>query len=1330
VIVESPSKVKIIEKILQDHVQQHNLPCDYVVTSCKGHIRNLPTKSDRKKRSGPPKKNKDGDESTLPNTETQSTSFPYEIPGINLANNYKPTYEIIPEKQIIVEELCQLAEHATQVLLATDPDREGEAMAWHLQEVISQSPAVRKNPHVDLDSFYRRVSFTEITHSAVIEALEQKLDVNPALVSAQETRRILDRLAGFTVSPLLWKKIAPGLSAGRVQSVGMALIVQRERERLLFEPTSYASLEVVLHKTENDLVVQRDEISARLYSVNGTTVAMSGDDFTSQGRQLKPQSVHKLHLKIDDARELADALDHEDTQWKVVDVKSTRKQRDPPRPYRTSTLQQDASRLGMSVSDCMSAAQQLYEQGWISYMRTDSSTLSEDAETVVKSTVVKTYGRTEYCPPSSEASGSKAAKKKKEAKFAQEAHEAIRPAIQDETGVLFEPNSHSPRFNSLPDSCQRLYQLIYQRTLTCRMSPLVTNQTTIQIEGTRDATATIFRASGSVVIHRGYTQAYENDVHDESEELRRKVPPVGEGESLGDSEIRAIEHQTKPPARYTEASFVKELETLGVGRPSTYAGIVQILRDRAYVGNPLKSDQTPSGSRKALHGGAISAHRAAGGDEFRGRGGRGGPLVPSLTAFVVSRLLEDHCPSYVDPTFTARMEERLDKIASDETNSDEGRTAYLNEYYAGSDGLAATVKRIEHSVEVDSARRAVLPALETKKGIRDEDKENDVALFVGPWGAYVQSISRAEDKSRSASLPPDLACDVGRITPRALRSVLSTKLGGGLMLGSHPEDGRPIRLLTGRYGTYLKWGEEGDPETTTHSLPREKSSIQAFQIEDIARGVFDASEKDAGGRHSVLTLEEAVGYVSLPRVCGYMNDTTPILAGLGPYGPYLKVNSTYVSLDKKDGDVLSVDEGTSLKLILEAKSKPRSSRRGAKLGEKNGKDVTVKKGRFGPYVTWNKINVGLPQDLAAEPENVTLEEAWALLEPKIACGGPKMKAGRGNKSTEQDASLPPAPKKPRNAYLHFAAEVRPTLLSGGGGKMSIGEVSKALSLLWAGTNEEEQIKYKELADQEKLDYQEKYTKWEASCQEILVQTRKNPGNNPKPKQRRGSEAKKKDTSLPPAPKKPRNAYLHFAAELRPSLVSGGGEKMSIGEVSKELSRLWAGTNEEERAKYRELAAQEKMEYKEKDTEWEASCRAQIEPTIQETRKKFVVKNRQSANPPGISVANSQVVPQLALEAGPLDFSRYGPPQKRKAAPIKAKPPPIKRPRSAYLFFCQAKRPEVSKQFSTLGETTKELARLWSETSDRGEYEALAETDLKRYRAEKEKRMCEVGCDCC
>jgi len=829
VIVESPSKAKTIASILNAHASSHSFPYRYVVDSCLGHVRDLPTSA---------KQLQELKESNNSNVNNNMGTTKSRVLGVDVAGGYRPLYVVPPPKLATVAKLRKLVNAAdcVGVILATDEDREGEAIAWHLQELLGGG----KGDNVVKDAAAKdmtRVTFNEITDSAITRAFfgeptaaadatdeggtsspqtpqEAGHGIDMDLVSAQETRRVLDRLAGYTVSPLLWKKIAPGLSAGRVQSVGLKLVVDRERERMRHRSCEYwdARTRLCVEGVSSDNADDSDDggadsgcLNATLVAVDGVRVA-SGRDFDGETGRLSAdlrEGTDVVHLTEEAARRLfgggaaADASSSSAGTWTVTSVESKSRRNAGPVPFITSTLQQDSNRrLGLSVSDTMRAAQVLYEEGYISYMRTDSPHLSREALDAGRAAVVEGHGA-EYLadvdPNAKAAAASRRKSTSKEKQNAQEAHEAIRPSIQD--GGRFLPPGEVPAHYKaksggalLPERALKLYELIYGRTTASFMKDQVLDQTSVVIDrADGDVTAT-FRASGSVVVFPGYAAAYGGGGGDSL------LPPLSVGQVLDCAALEPLEHHTKPPPRYNEASFVKELEALGVGRPSTYASVVQTLRQRAYIGTPLKADESARSKPKAVSGAARIAQRAAGGDEFIGSGR--GPLCPSLSAFVVCTLLEKHFPSYVDPTFTADMEDKLDSIASG-NNEEITRFQYLDDYWGGDDGLAAQVDRVDKVIDASEARRANLPTLLTRN-----EGEDDVGLFIGPWGAYIQRMGSSEaadgEKPPTANLPQGMAADLSTITPEVLNALLAAKEKDGILLGQHPKDGRNIRIKIGR----------------------------------------------------------------------------------------------------------------------------------------------------------------------------------------------------------------------------------------------------------------------------------------------------------------------------------------------------------------------------------------------------------------------------------------------------------------------------------------------------------------------------------------------------
>jgi len=1251
-----------------------------VVDSCVGHVRDLP----RSARELPP--------------DVART----DVLGVDVVNDYEPRYVVPEGKRSIVARLQKMAatqEGCVGVILATDEDREGEAIAWHLRELLllgeddggGAGHAPRGEGGEDEDGVeMTRVTFNEITESAIRRAFfgdvaaadegdaamsdsiitEAGHGIDMDLVSAQETRRVLDRLAGYTVSPLLWKKVAPGLSAGRVQSVGLKLVVDRERERMRFKTAEYWDARATLCAS-SDEVSMGDCFNATLVSLNDLTVA-SGKDFDGETGLLLPQvgsAPDLVHLTEETSKDMFGNVGADST-WTVSKVVSRARSNTPPAPFITSTLQQESNkRLGLSVSDTMRAAQMLYEGGYISYMRTDSTHLSNDALEAGRKAVTDGFGA-EFLSdvdPNAKSQKKKRKGKKDKDKNSQEAHEAIRPAIQ-EGGRFLRPDEVPGHYKQksgggvMADRALDVYDLVFKRTAASFMKDQVLNQTSVWIDLVDGKNMAKFRAGGSVVVFRGYAAAWGGVASvDASQSI---LPPLTEGQELNCAVVEPVEHHTKPPPRYTEASFVKELETLGVGRPSTYASVVQTLRQRAYIGTPIKADEVVRSKGKAASGAARIAQRVAGGDEFMGSGR--GPLCPSLSAFVVCTLLEKHFPAYVDPSFTASMEDKLDSIASGK-KEEATRVSYLDAYYGGDDGLAAQVERVEKSIDSSEARRADLPALMTKS---EDNEEDDIGLFIGPWGGYIQRVGESSDQGKkptTANLPQGLAADLSAITPDVLGALLSAREKDGVLIGTHPDDGRNIRLKIGRYGAYLQWGDQGEDDTTNHSLPKDIGGSGGRNI-DLASG--DGASSSLGTTLGI-SLEDAVGYIGLPRTVCEFHDL-PVLANIGPYGPYLKYNNTFVSLPKAEGDVLTVNEETAKKIVTEGIiNKPSGLPRGvlAEIGEKEGSKVVVKDGRFGMYLNWKRVNVKMPPEYQDKPEDLPLEEAWSLIQTKAGSTASQPRGGR--KTRGKSIDLPPPPKRPLSAYLHFCAEKRPEVAENAG---SLGEVSKALAAMWAETatkGERGRKKYEDLAEAGKEEYEEKKRTWQEECDRIMGEA-----GLSKASTLTGRKKKKPTNGV----KRPRSAYLHFCQAKRPDVAKEG---MPLGDVSKELARLWAETAEnggEERRRYQELAAADKERY-EKEVDGAGSVATSNGATA-------AVRKRAS---PGATKGKKSGT---------------------KKATRKAKLP---RAPSAYMLFCSENRKNVVKDDGTkptFGETTKLLAEMWR-TCDQTKYHQQAAEEKQK-----------------
>ncbi len=703
VVVESPTKAKTIRKFLGK---------DFIVESCMGHIRDLPQSS------------KDIPEKFKKQKWAQL--------GVDTDHDFEPIYCVPKNKTKIVTLLKDRLKEVDRLLLATDEDREGESISWHLVETLK--------PQVP----FRRMVFNEITKDAILYSVNDTRDINANLVRAQEARRILDRLVGYTISPLLWKKIAYGLSAGRVQSVAVRLIVEREHERLRFKKSSYWDLEA---ENEKDSI----RFKSRLISYDGKRVA-TGKDFDSLTGALSVDRA-KDTIALDEKRAAAILAELKTAGWKVVEAEEKPISRKPAAPFITSTLQQEANRkLGLSAREAMQVAQSLYEQGFITYMRTDSTFLSTQALEAARGRITKLYGK-DYLPEEPRTY------EDKKSKGAQEAHEAIRPAgtemiVPEDTGLT-----------GLP---LKLYDLIWKRTIASQMVNARQRQLSVRFEVGKGT----FAASGMTIEFPGFLRAYVEGSDDESAALEEKevrLPSLKKGDAVKCVDVETQAHETKPPARFTEASLVQTMEREGIGRPSTYASIIGTIIDRGYV-------------RKA-----------------------GNALVPTFTAMVVAKLLRQHLPEFVDLKFTSAMEDSLDDIAQGDRDSIE----YLKSVYFGEGkqrvGLKPLVDKQDEQIDPSEARSIELEGL---KGL---------SFRVGRYGAYVCRDSK--EGEQCASIPD--AQSPSEITVDVVNKLIDQKLNGADALGKDPKTGLPIYVLSGRYGPYVQLGEsEGeDAKPKRVSLP-------------------------------------------------------------------------------------------------------------------------------------------------------------------------------------------------------------------------------------------------------------------------------------------------------------------------------------------------------------------------------------------------------------------------------------------------------------------------------------------------------------------------------
>ncbi|RNL84244.1 type I DNA topoisomerase [Halostreptopolyspora alba] len=860
VIVESPAKVKTIAGYLGR---------GYTVESSIGHIRDMPSKA-----------------AEIP---ARYKGEPWARLGVNVDRDFEPLYVVNTDKKQHVKKLKELLAEADELILAMDEDREGEAIAWHIREELK--------PRIPV----RRMVFNEITREAIEHAAENTRDLNLRLVSAQETRRILDRLYGYEVSPVLWKKVMPKLSAGRVQSVATRLVVERERERIAFTSAEYwgikATFDAVGHGSTDDPAT----FVANLVSVDGSRVAV-GRDFTSEG-ELRSRSG-ALHLDEEAARALAERLSGADYAVRSVERKPYK--RSPYAPFRTTTLQQESSRkLGLSSKQTMQVAQRLYENGYITYMRTDSITLSESAIAAARDQASRLYG-SDYLPPKPRLYSSKV-------KNAQEAHEAIRPAGESfrtpaETGLT------GPEF--------RLYELIWKRTVASQMKDAVGESVTVRVAGTSNAGETAeFTATGKVITFHGFLKAYVEGADDPEAELddrERRLPPVEEEDPLRAESLEPEGHTTRPPARYTEATLVKELEDREIGRPSTYASIIGTILERGYV--------------------------------FK----RGSALVPSFLAFAVVQLLERHFSNLVDYDFTARMEDVLDGIARGENES----LPWLRRFYFGAENETGLRELVGDQLgEIDPKEVSSFPLPGT-----------DIVMRVGRYGPYM------ERDGERVNVPEDLAPD--ELTKEKAEEIFAQP-SGERELGADPETGRTILLKVGRFGPYvtelLEEPENGAAETGTKSKskakskpkPRTASLLKSMSAEEV-------------------TLDDALKLLSLPRVVGEL-DGEEVTAQNGRFGPYLRKGSDSRSLETEEQIFeITIEEAKE----LFAKPKQRGRRAAAAPLRELGTDpaserqMVIKDGRFGPYVTDGEVNASLRK--GDEVESVTDERAAELLAERRA----------------------------------------------------------------------------------------------------------------------------------------------------------------------------------------------------------------------------------------------------------------------------------------------------------------------------------------------------------
>ena len=797
VIVESPSKIKTLKKFLG---------ADYIIEASVGHIRDL-----------------------------SKTNL-----GVDIDNDFSPTYIVSDDKNKVVKQLKKAAKNVDKVFLATDPDREGEAISWHISKILD-----KKIP-------MQRLVFNEITKEAILESINNPREINMDLVYAQESRRILDRLFGFLVSKILWTNVKGKLSAGRVQSPAIKIIIDKEKERLDFIENQYCSIVATLNANSM-------EFECILLKNDKRKIAI-GNDFDKKTGKLKNDEL--LHLDKSSSQKIIGELD--DKKWIVSDIKEKPYKQSPPPPFITSTLQQAGiGKLKVSAQRVMSLAQSLYENGYITYMRTDSINLSNEALNASRNEINSLFGE-EYLPE-------KAIYYKSKVKNAQEAHEAIRP-----TGAKF---IHPSKLKSKLDEKEfKLYQLIWSRTIASQMKNAELLTTQIQIQNNQYE----FLAKGKTVVFDGFLKAYAEKSKNDTE---KELPKFTLNQNLDFKSIEIKEHVTKPISRYTEASIVKELETLGIGRPSTYASIISTIINRGYV---TKNK---------------------------------GTLIPTFTGFAVVAFLEKYFNQLINLKFTAQMEDELDEIS----RADKNHTNFLNIFYHGSKSNQGLNELLEQEFDKEKSKNV---------WVLSETKKKDITLKIGRYGIYIE---RGEEK---ANIPDDFGPE--NITYEIAEEMLTLKSKEDDSIGVM--DGEEMFIKNGRFGAYLKCGEK------TKGFP---PNITPENIDEVTAG-------------KILSLPTSIGE--------HPDDGNDVLIDIGKFGPYLRCGKTTKSIPATD-DMFDIN----LKRAVEILNTKQNS--GKILGEdkESKKEIEVKRGRFGAYITDGKINVSLKN---GEEATITLEEAIEKINQK------------------------------------------------------------------------------------------------------------------------------------------------------------------------------------------------------------------------------------------------------------------------------------------------------------------------------------------------------------
>ena len=881
VVVESPAKAKTINKYLGP---------GYEVVASFGHIRDLPAKNG----------------------------------SVDPEANFRMIWEVDPKSNKRINDVANALKGASKLILATDPDREGEAISWHVLEVLKEKRALKKQT-------VERVVFNAITKQAVTEAMKHPRNIDAALVDAYLARRALDYLFGFTLSPVLWRKLPGARSAGRVQSVALRLVCDRELEIEKFVAKEYWSISATL------ATVRNETFEARLVGADG-------------------EKIQRLDIGSGAEAE-AFTRDLEAATFNVAAVEAKPARRNPPPPFTTSTMQQEASRkLGFSPAHTMRLAQRLYEGveidgetvGLITYMRTDGIDLAPEAINDIRAMLGKNYGK-EYVPAAPREYHNKA-------KNAQEAHEAVRPTSAARTPADVAKHLHRDQ--------ARLYELIWKRAVASQMESAELERTTVDIAAKLGSRNLELRATGQVVKFDGFLALYEEGHDDDDlDEESRRLPAMSEGELLEKQAINSSQHFTEPPPRYSEAALVRRMEDLGIGRPSTYASILQVLQDRGYV--------------------RIDKKR----------------LVPEDKGRVVVGFLESFFQHYVEYDFTATLEEQLDRIS----NSEIDWKKVLHDFWVDFIGAVKEIKDLRVTQVLDALNDLLEPHIFPQPTDGSDRRKcpncgtGRLSLKLGRFGAFIGCSNYPE-------------CNFTRqMTPGANGNVNGTKV-----LGEDPTTGLEVTLRGGRFGPYLQLGEASKEKGA--EKPKRASLPKGLAPDDV-------------------DLEKALALLALPREVGiHPDDKEPIIAGVGRFGPYVKHGKTYANLDSSE-DVLTVGLNRAVSLIAEKKANPGRGRRfgadpGKRLGEHpdKGGPITIKNGRYGPYVSHAGINATLPADMT--PDTVTLEQAIGLLEARAAKMGnaPKSRrvAGRKRVSGKAAASRAVKPKKAAAAKTKPARRAKVT----------------------------------------------------------------------------------------------------------------------------------------------------------------------------------------------------------------------------------------------------------------------------------------------------------------